>query len=496
MNPLSRFLKAIGFQGQGGTGSPEMFSFGQNFNLWNQFFQSSTKLDFSREVGDLRNSALVMAGYTWVATNAAGARPYVCKIDSDNKEDEIRDHPLIELLDEPNPYYGFDELISGISFSWLTASTAYLIVNRNMGGGVAELYYEPHWSIRPYWDGAGTEWISGYEIQRGGKWAKMPAGPQDPFVISFLKGVDAETRTGMSPTSSLIREYYTDQQAAHFSALLMRQGLVPPVVVSLGDKDAPVTPENVKVVKDKLIRLMSGDKAGEPLVMNHPSKVERLGFDYSSVGLRDIRQIPEERFCAAMGISPHSLNFGTAAQTSTYSNVEQYLRQDYRSYIVPFHRYIAKVLQRRLLPEFGETEGLRVKWDYAEVPLMQPDLTAEWTRVGMAYKDRILDQAEAREAIGYKFEDKHVDVYYPVPSSNITLSPMTERPKSPAPAQLNPGKPPADDDEDEAPESKEVVLGDTDDTDAGELWWRKHAPEAAKNLIDARIKPNGSAKPN
>lgn len=473
------------FQGNGGLGSPDLFNFGQNFQLWDRYFQSNQKLDFSREVGDLRNSALVMAGYNWVATNAAGARPYVCKLDADNKEDEVQNHALIELLNEPNPWYGFDELISGISFSWLTAATAYIIANRSAGGGIAELYYEPHWSIRPYWDSAGTDWISGYELQRNGVWNKMPQGPRDPVVIAFRKGVDPEARTGMSATSSLIREYYTDQQAAQFSALLMKQGLVPPVVVSLGDEKSTVDNDGVKLFKEKLVRLMSGDTAGEPLVMNHPAKVEKLGFDYSSVGLRDIRQIPEERFCAAMGISPHSLNFGTAAETSTYSNVEQYLRQDYRFYIVPFHRYIARVLQRQLLPELGPTDNLRVKWDYSEVPLMQPDTNAEWERVANAYKSRILDQAEAREAIGYDFEDKHVDVFYPVAATQLTLSPLTERPK-PAPKMLNPGQP---DDEDQ-PEAKGVI-GEQEDVDAGDEWWRKHAPSEAKDLMDAKIKPNG-----
>lgn len=496
MNPISRFIKkfTVGFQGRGGTGTPEqVFSFGQNFNLWNNLFRTGTSLDFASEVGDLRNSALVMAAYNWVSLNAASARPYVATLDADNKEDEVQDHPLIQLLNEPNPYYGFDELIGGLSYSWMTAATAYIIANRDGTGAFAELMYEPHWTIRPVWDNEGKQFISGYEVQRNGKWVRLPTEKEDslaPEVLVFRKGIDPETRMGMSAMSSLMREFYTDQQAAQFAALLMRQGLVPPIVVSLGSKESPVGPDAVPIFKDKLARVMRGDSAGEPIVHNHPATVEKLGFDYSSIGLKEIREIPKQRFCAAMGISEHSLNLGT--ETATYNNVEQFLKRDYRGYIVPFHKYIAKVLTKKALPEYGDVTGLVVRWDYSEVPLMQPDLDAEHARNREDYKARIIDQAEAREAIGYDFEDKHVDVYYPVPSNNITLSPLDEPPKPVAPPQF--GKPPvapnADPNEPELnqPPAK-AIIGDAGDAQDGADWWRANAPEAAKGLIDATIKP-------
>jgi Phage-related protein len=392
--------------------------FGNNFEIWNDYWRDGgQKINYEREVGDLRNSALLMAAYTWVSRSLSAARLTVVTIDSDNKETEIQNHPLVEKFDQPNQYYGGEELWSGVALSWLCAATAYILKVRNRATGIAEFWYEPWWSIRPVWPLDGSQFISGYEINRDGRW--IPVATEDVFVLR--NGIDPDTRMGQSATSSLVREYYTDRQAAEFAALLMKQGLVPPIVASLGDKDRSVNIEEMREFKGQLLRVMSGGSAGEPVVVNAPATVNTLNYDYGKIGLRDVRAIPEERFCAAMGISPYSLHFGTSRQASTFSNVENYLKHDYRSYIVPLHNYIAKRIAREILPEFQlNTDNIRVKWNYDEVPLMQADLTIEWRRVADAYKARILDQAEAREAIGYKSDDSHIGVYYPVASTQTT----------------------------------------------------------------------------
>jgi len=192
------------------------------------------------------------------------------------------------------------------------------------------------------------------------------------------------------------------------------------MIVSVGSDTRSATLEQAQEVKKSLLRQMSGSTAAQPVVTNVDTKVDLLNFDYGKMGLRDVRAIPEERFCSAMGISPYSLHFGTSRQASTFSNVENYLKHDYRSYVVPMQKYIAKRIAKEILPEFGETENLQVRWNYEQVPLMQSDLTVEWRRIADAYKARIIDQEEAREGLGYKSDDSHIGVYYPVPGTQTT----------------------------------------------------------------------------
>lgn len=473
---LKALTSRLGFQSSSVSGISGPF-FGQNFSLWDSFWSGKPQtIDYAKELGDLRCSALLMAAHTWLSSSLAAARLTVVELDADNKENEIANHPLVELFENPNPYYGSEELLSGIALSWLVMSTAYMIKVRGAAGQTVQLWYEPWWSIRPAWPDDGSAFINRYQVERNGYWQDIPI--EDVLVLR--KGIDPETRMGQSATSSLLREYYTDRQAAEFGALLMKQGLVPPVVISLGDKDSPVSPEQAVAFKQELVRKFSGSNAAEPLVTSAPADVQTLAYDYSKVGLRDVRALPEERFCSAMGISPYSLHFGTSRGASTFSNVEQYLRYDYRAYVVPFQKYIAKRLARELLPEFDTATNHQVRWNYDDVELMQSDMTAEWNRIIAAFKARVLDQGEARDGLGYAFDDSHKGVYYPVPAAST--SEQEPEGTAPQPAIALPQQEPMS----AAAAAKGVIdPGLISSTDDGIAWWRKRAPAAAKGLIDA-----------
>jgi hypothetical protein len=78
-------------------------------------------------------------------------------------------------------------------------------------------------------------------------------------------------------------------------------------------------------------------------------------------------------------------------------------------------------------------------------------------------------------------------VYYPVPSSNITVSPLDEPPKPVVQVPFGKPDPNAD------PTAPAKGINDSATAQDGEDWWKANAPEAAKGLIDATIKPG---KPN
>lgn len=470
---LKAIANRLGFQSNSIGGMTGPF-FGQNFQLWDAYWGRRTEtIDYAKELGDLRTSALFMAAHTWLSSGLAAARLTVVELDADNKETEIVNHPLIELFENPNPYYGSEELLSGIALNWLWTSTAYIIINRGQLNQPVELWHEPWWSIRPVWPDDGSAFISGYEVERDGYWKPVPF----ENVLVLRKGIDMETRIGQTQLPALLREYYTDRQGADFGALLMTNGRVPPVLISLGNEKMPVSEGQAIALKESLVRKMSGKTTGEPAVIPAPAEVHMLNYDYSKTGLRDVRQIPEERFCSAMGISPYSLHFGTSRSASTFSNVEQYLRYDYRAYIVPFQKYIAKRLAKELLPQFDTATNHQVRWNYDDVELMQGDITAEWNRIIAAFKSRVLDQAEARDGLGYAFDDSHKGVYYPVPAASTSEQEPEGIPPAPAIAP-KPQQPML--------EQKGVIdPGLISTTDDGIAWWRKRAPAAAKPLIDA-----------
>lgn len=381
---------------------------------------AGTKINYSREVGDLANSSLVMSAVRWVAKNFADARLYVATKDGDNKETEIADHGLVEKFNNPNPWYGGRVLSRGLAASWVMAGEAYILKRRNVFGQTIEWWYEPHTTIRPRWDVRNPDsFIDYYEVLRDGLWYQVPT--ED--VIAFRDGINPITRKGTNGVASLLREFYVDNQGSHFMALLLRHGLVPPVALGIGDATTPgPVGEKLKELKAETYRKMRGDEAGKPLMFGGPIKVQKLGFDYSSVGMREVRRIPEERFCAVIGISPQSLRLGLGQENSTYANVKQYTEADYGDYIKPMQRTIADDLRVQALPDFGDSDNEIIAWDYTKVDILQPDMNTEWKRVADAFISGGLTRAEFREAIGYKFDKTNDDVYY-MPKGGSLLRP-------------------------------------------------------------------------
>jgi len=419
-----RALKSIPFErGDGGMGGYGAISFYQGLVDAGLSFQSQ-RINYESEVGDLANTELMASAIRWVSKNLADARLYVASKDSDNKETEIADHPLIQLYDTPNPYYSGQVLLRGLVASRLTRATSYIRKVRNLFGQVIQLWWEPTERTRARWSMDGGGFIDYFEVWRNGAWYAVK---KEDMIALYDGGLDPVTREGCNGISSLWAEFYADKQGARYMANLLRHGLVPPVAIGLGNATTPgPTGDDLKLAKKEMLRKFHGQNAGEPFMSSGPVTVEKLGFDYSSVGMRDVRRIPEERFCSVIGISPQSLRLGLGQENSTYNNVEGYTRLDYQDYIMPLQREIAAELTKQLLPEFGDTDGLMIGWNYDNVALLAEDKYKESERIRGLFKDRVLNLAQALEAISYNPQPGDEKIYYPVPQTNITLSPIGE----------------------------------------------------------------------
>jgi phage portal protein BeeE len=411
--------------GGGQWGSARIF---ETEAAWDQYLDRSwggnTKIDFAAELGDLSLSRLIMAAVRWISKNLSDGRFQVVSLDSDSKETEQTNHKLVSLMRRPNPYYSGRTLLRGFAASWLMAATVYFLIIRNRVGEPIELWYEPHQTIKPRWPTDGSEFISHYELWRNGQWRRIEK--EDVFVCR--DGIDPETRCGTNGLLSVFRAMFSEAEADQYTALLMKKCGVPPIAFTT-KVGATIEDSVFRNIMDMANRKVSGDKRGEILGINGAIDVQKLGFDYSKIGMREIHEISEAEFCSVIGISPQSLYFMLSQRSSTYNNVKEFLRHDYIQYIMPTHGVIGEELDVQVLPSFQtDSFPLRSQWNYDKVQILQADKDSEWKRAGDAFKNRGIDQAEYREAIGYKSDKSHVGVYYPVPSNTITLSPIGESP--------------------------------------------------------------------
>jgi hypothetical protein len=422
----ARAVSSVPFQGYGSDGRVDTRGM-YDWQMYDSFESTDKKINYARELEDFGLSRMVAAATRWVGKNLNDARFQVVQLDNDNKESEIVDHELAALFKRPNEYYGGAALLRGIALSWILKAAAYVLVLKSRAGRPVELWYEPHWTIRAVWPLDGSDFISHYEILRNGRWIPFDKDDDTRSVFVIRDGIDMASRGGIQTLESVIKDILTDEQFAKFTVQLGKYGLVQPTVFSIGDKDRPFD-GNIADVDNLIQRRIA---SGKPIVSNDSVKTESVGLDYSKIGLGEIREFSESAFCSVVGISAESLRFSVAGKHATYNNIREHRLADYQDYIKPLHALIAEEAERQLLPDFPSKGRARCQWDYSKVEILQPNKSDDWKRIEGAYRARIIDQAEAREGIGYKFKDeqdrsKYVDVYYPVPSASITLSPIGE----------------------------------------------------------------------
>lgn len=376
--------------GAGGYNSNPFF--GQSFlsNLFGKY--AGTRINYQQEVGDLTQSRLIMAAVNYLGRALPEARLEVVQSKADGTNKKIPDHPLVKLFKRPNKFYAGELFFKSLGLSWIISGNVYFYKVRNMLGEPFELWYLPHHLVEPRWESP-SSFIDYYAYQVDGVEHKFK--PED--VIHLRNGIDPNnTRMGLSDIASALREVYTDNESANFSALLMRNCGVGPFVISPKKDITTLEKKDRDKIQDSFQRTTTGDNRGKPIVNSVAVEVTKTGFSPKDMELSALRRVPEETIASLTGISAMALGFGAGLDHSTYSNMEEARTGAYEDVIVPLWRYIEAELDAQLLPDFDKSGKLETRFDLSNVRALQEDENKLFTRLGTAYRTGFMKRSEAR----------------------------------------------------------------------------------------------------
>jgi HK97 family phage portal protein len=407
------------FSGYGGQGflynSHSQFDM---FGLLRMF--TGTKIDYAKEVGDLTQSSLIMAAVNWFGTTLPEAPMQVVENQPDGTKNPLHDHELVKLLNKPNPFYSGSLMWLAFALSWLIDGNVYWLKVRNKRGKVVELWYIPHFMIEPQWPADGSAYISYYLYQVDGQFYKID--PND--VVHFRKGIDPyNTRKGLSPVASILREIFSDNEAANFSACLLKNFGIPGAIISPAGEKATIQPGEREKLKQDFKDKFSGDGRGDPMVLSGAIKVDILSFDPKKMELSGMRRISEERLAAVINIPAIVLGFGVGLEHATMANFKEAREQAYESMVIPNQRLISDEIDLQLLPDFDVSGKLATRHDYSEVRVLQEDQDKLYERMGKAFKTyNLVKLSEARSRLGLKSGPED-DCYYTPPTKQLPPAP-------------------------------------------------------------------------
>jgi HK97 family phage portal protein len=415
MSSIARPLSAVGASIS--AGAAMVFNRARGWGV----YLARTRIDYRAEIGDPATNSIVGAVVGWIARNLPEAPIRIVREGTTEiafTAAATGPGAMLRLLAQPNPHFSGDDVLMATLVDYKCHGNAYWIKQRASSGRVIGLWWIPQQLMQPRWPlDDPTVFISHYDYLVDGQVYEVR--PED--VVHLRHGIDPNnTRKGVSPLAPLVREIFTDDEAANFTASLLRNLGVPGVVISPANTTGPSGRQDPETVKTKFMEKFGGDRRGEPLVLTGPTDVKVLSFNPQEMELRQLRRIPEERISANLGVPAGVAQLGAGLDRNTFTNYGEGNVAAYTQGVIPTQRQIAGAIERQLLPDFGgDPAELDVWFDWTKVAAMQALADAIWKRYESAATKGLVKRSTFKRATGQPVEVG--DEVYVMPNNYVTV---------------------------------------------------------------------------
>ena len=329
--------------------------------------------------------------YACVYKKAQALTGVKIRVEKENTEEEIENHPLKLLLERPNPYWSWEDLIASISIVQDAAGIAYFQKVRARSGGVVQL-----WPMRPDWvkPQLNSNGLQGYLYELPGK-APIPFKAQD--VMSLRLYDPMNMYGGTAPISVLGHAGDIDNAMSSYMRRFFLEGGIP--MFALSTDQVMVGEQDIQTVRAGFRNRYGGhDNWIEPVVLPAGLKLERINMSFADLGFDAVDGRNEARICAVLGVPPIIIGAKIGLDRSTFANYAEARTAWWEDDLHPKLRFLRGQLSRDLVPEFGE--GIEIEWDLSDIPAFQDDQNEVWTRALEHLKGGGVLVDEYRQMIG------------------------------------------------------------------------------------------------
>jgi HK97 family phage portal protein len=349
----------------------------------------SPRTDYASQANDgyIRNS-VVHACIREIASAVAGVPWILYEKQGNGDRKEIVDHPLLALIDRPNPMQGqFEFIESLISHLYLSGNTYIEAVSPlafSKKNPPRELYVLRPDRIRIIPDP--VELVSSYEYKAGGQ---VVIFPRDQILhIKMFNPLD--DYYGLSPVQVAALAINKLNEGDKWNSALLQNAAVPSgALISsqrLGDEQFN------RLVSQFQEKYQGAINARKPLLLEDgldwkelsvtPKEMDWIeGHKFSALQIAQIYNVPSE----LIGIG-----------NATHQNRREARKALYTEVILPALRRLRDAFNNWLVPRFGNYLELDINTDKVEA--MSEDRDSLWERVT---KSDFLTVNEKREIIGY-----------------------------------------------------------------------------------------------
>jgi HK97 family phage portal protein len=302
---------------------------------------------------------------------------------------EIEEHPLLQLMERPNPVMGGAELIEAITSHLLITGNSYTF-------GVTTADDAPSrelWPLMPAHMKAilsATGDVVQYNHIGGGVESHLDA--RDVLHLKTFNPL-GDSVYGFPPLIAAALAVDSDNEAARWNCNLLRNSARPSGALAF-ERDRPLSaPMMDKVAEDIRKHYASARNAGTVLVLPDGLKWQQLSLTPSEMSWLESRKLSRREIALVFGVPPEMLG---DTDTKTYASYGEARASFYHETVLPYLDRLRDHLNGWLVPQFGD--GLYLDYDRDDIEALHEDRSAVWSRVQNA---DWLTVNEKRRATGY-----------------------------------------------------------------------------------------------
>lgn len=309
---------------------------------------------------------------------------------------ELSAHPLLDLLNRPNPLMGQSQLIEALVSHHQICGNAYLEALRVDGEAPREL-----WVLRPERMKIipGSSGLpAGYEYTAAGRSVKWLADSQTGAcdILHFKSFHPLDDWYGQGPLEAALAAIDQHNAASAWNQALLQNAARPSGALVYAPKEGPalLTEDQFSRLKQELEEQVEGAaNAGRPLLLEGGLDWRAMSLSPTDMDWRGGRDAVAREIALAFGVPPQLIGLPEA---QTYANYKEARLAFYEDTVVPLAYSLRDALNGWLVPMFGSR--LRLDIDLDAVQALLPRRDALWSRLKEA---DFLSDDEKREAAGY-----------------------------------------------------------------------------------------------
>jgi HK97 family phage portal protein len=275
------------------------------------------------------------------------------RLADEQRIDELAAHPLLELLDRPNPYMDTAALLEFTQLFMEIVGSCYWYCMKNDWGVPVELYLLLPQYVRPVWDHIGGK-ILYYDYAVPGK--RITYQP-DEIVPFLMPNITNPLLDGYSPLMAVFESVNIENKLAGTTASILDNSGRPDAV--LIPKDG-IGAEEASRWEQRFNARFRRSGNGGVLVAEEDAQLVPLQFSPRDMSWMAMHETTKEAICNAYGVPPQMLS----ADGSTQYNVDVTIRQRHvEDAVTPRLRRNQSIINRYLVPLFDGSGDLFCAFD-------------------------------------------------------------------------------------------------------------------------------------